>query len=100
MEQGTLGSREDTKSRTNLANYGKLKNNKSEVKMATSVHIPVMVTEVIEVLGVRPWARYIDCTLGAGGHAAAILEHSFPGGQLLGIDTDPEAIKVAQARLN
>ena len=43
--------------------------------MAASVHIPVMVTEVIEVLGVRPWARYIDCTLGAGGHAAAILEH-------------------------
>lgn len=68
--------------------------------MVTPVHMPVMVKEVIEALNARPWARYIDCTLGAGGHAAAILEHSFPGGQLLGIDTDPEAIKVAQARLD
>ena len=68
--------------------------------MATSAHIPVMIKEVIEALNVRPWARFIDCTLGAGGHAAAILEHCLPGGQLLGIDTDPEAIKIAQAKLS
>lgn len=68
--------------------------------MVTPVHIPVMAKEVIGALGVRPWARFIDCTLGAGGHAAAIMEHCSPGGQLLGIDTDPEAIKVAQVRLD
>jgi len=67
--------------------------------MSTFVHIPVLVKETIEALAVQPGGRYIDCTLGAGGHAAAILEHSSPGGQLLGIDADPEAIKVAEAKL-
>jgi len=67
--------------------------------MTTSLHIPVMVKEVIEALKVRPSARYIDCTLGCGGHAAAIVERCKPGGQLLGIDTDPDAINVAQINL-
>jgi 16S rRNA (cytosine1402-N4)-methyltransferase len=64
----------------------------------TSTHTPVLVSEVLEALAVQPGGRYIDCTLGTGGHAAAILEHSSPGGQLLGIDADPEAIKVARER--
>jgi 16S rRNA (cytosine1402-N4)-methyltransferase len=42
--------------------------------------------------------RYIDATLGGGGHAAAILEQSAPGGQLLGIDADPTAINAARER--
>ena len=62
-------------------------------------HIPVLLQEVVEALAVQPGGRYIDCTLGAGGHAAAILEHSLSGGQLLGIDSDPEAIKTARTRL-
>jgi len=65
----------------------------------TAAHIPVLAREVIENLAVQPGGRYIDCTLGGGGHAQAILEHSCPGGQLLGIDADPEAIKAAGARL-
>ena len=56
----------------------------------STTHIPVLSREVIENLSVQPGGRYIDCTLGAGGHAQAILEHSSPGGQLLGIDADPE----------
>lgn len=68
--------------------------------MVIPVHIPVLVKETVEALNVLPWGRYIDCTIGNGGHAAAILEHSAPGGQLLGIDADPEAIKAAQARLD
>jgi len=48
---------------------------------------------------VQPGGRYIDCTVGSGGHAAAILETSAPGGQLLGIEADPDALKVAQVRL-
>ncbi len=67
--------------------------------MAAFTHIPVLAKETIEALGVQPGGRYIDCTLGGGGHAADILEHSSPGGQLLGIDADPEAIKIAEARL-
>ena len=62
-------------------------------------HIPVLVKEVVEGLNVHSCGRYIDCTVGNGGHAAAILEHSLPGGVLLGIDADPEAIKVARKRL-
>jgi len=67
--------------------------------MSAPTHIPVLLEETIEALAVQPGGRYIDCTLGAGGHAAAILEQSSPGGQLLGIDADPEAIKVAGTRL-
>jgi len=67
--------------------------------MSVPTHIPVLLQEVIEALAVQPGGRYIDCTLGAGGHAAAILDRSSPGGQLLGIDADPEAIEIAKARL-
>jgi len=67
--------------------------------MSTDTHVPVLLNEIIEALSVQPGGRYIDCTLGAGGHAAAILEQSSPGGQLLGIDADPEAIKIAESRL-
>jgi len=67
--------------------------------MSAVTHIPVLLEETIEALAVQPGGRYIDCTLGAGGHVAAILDRSSPGGQLLGIDADPEAITVARARL-
>lgn len=67
--------------------------------MLAPTHIPVLVEETIQALAVQSGGRYIDCTLGGGGHAAAILEHSSLGGQLLGIDADPEAIKIAKARL-
>ena len=67
--------------------------------MLKPAHIPVLIEETIGALDVQPGGRYIDCTLGGGGHAAVILERSSPGGQLLGIDADPEAIKIARARL-
>jgi 16S rRNA (cytosine1402-N4)-methyltransferase len=67
--------------------------------MSAPTHIPVLLEETMEALAVRSGGRYIDCTLGAGGHALAILERSSPGGQLLGIDADPEAITTARARL-
>ncbi|MBA7682540.1 Ribosomal RNA small subunit methyltransferase H [subsurface metagenome] len=68
-------------------------------KMVAPAHIPVLVEETVKALAVQPGGRYIDCTLGGGGHAAAILEHSSPGGQLLGIDADPEAIEAAKQSL-
>ncbi len=69
------------------------------LKKKTTSHVPVLLQEVIKALAVQPGGRYIDCTLGGGGHALSILENSSPGGQLLGIDADPEAIKVASAKL-
>ncbi len=62
-------------------------------------HIPVLLNEVIEALNPRPLGRFIDCTVGNGGHAAAILDRCLPGGMLIGIDADPEAIKAARIRL-
>lgn len=67
--------------------------------MLAADHIPVLLDETIQALFVKLGGRYIDCTLGGGGHAAAILEYSSPGGQLLGIDVDPEAVRVARERL-
>lgn len=66
---------------------------------SASGHIPVLLSETLRALSVQPGGRYIDCTLGGGGHAAAILDHSSPGGQLLGIDADPNALEIARERL-
>jgi 16S rRNA (cytosine1402-N4)-methyltransferase len=65
----------------------------------TREHVPVLLGEVVEALAVRPGGRYVDNTLGAGGHARAILDASSPDGELLGIDLDPEALAVARERL-
>jgi len=62
-------------------------------------HDAVMVSEVLEHLQVRPGGRYIDCTVGAGGHAAAILKAGEPDCRLLGLDADPQALNLARQRL-
>ncbi len=59
-------------------------------------HCPVMLGEVLEYLGVQPGRKYIDATVGGGGHSAAILEK---GGEVLGVDADPEAVEHARKRL-
>jgi 16S rRNA (cytosine1402-N4)-methyltransferase len=58
-------------------------------KTPAGMHRPIMVDEVIEVLRPVPGNLAVDCTLGRGGHARAILERVVPGGRLIGCDVDP-----------
>jgi 16S rRNA (cytosine1402-N4)-methyltransferase len=62
-------------------------------------HVSVLVQEVIELIAPAARKRYLDGTLGGGGHAEEILMASSPDGQLLGLDRDEEAINAAEGRL-
>ena len=62
-------------------------------------HIPALCPEVVEALQVRPGGRYVDCTVGEGGHAEAVLEAGADSAALLGLDADPEALRRARRRL-
>ena len=60
-----------------------------------SAHLPVLFVQVMEGLRVLPDGTYLDGTFGRGGHARGVLEKLGPGGRLLLMDKDPEAIAVA-----
>ncbi|MBI4090375.1 MAG: 16S rRNA (cytosine(1402)-N(4))-methyltransferase RsmH [Candidatus Kerfeldbacteria bacterium] len=62
-------------------------------------HIPVLRQEVLSLLDPRPGQHTVDATVGAGGHAAAILERTAPDGRLLAIDLDPAALEIARQNL-
>ena len=62
-------------------------------------HIPVMLEEVLKFLQPRAGGLYVDGTLGGGGHAEAILERSAPGGKVLGVDSDAQALVRVERRL-
>jgi len=55
-------------------------------------HVPVMLTETVDALAVRPGGRYVDGTFGRGGHSREIVRR---GGEVLGIDRDEAAVAAA-----
>lgn len=57
------------------------------------IHIPVLEKEILEYLEVAPNRNFVDCTVGGGGHASAILAKNEPRGKVLGIDRDPEVVE-------
>ncbi|HUE75667.1 MAG TPA: 16S rRNA (cytosine(1402)-N(4))-methyltransferase RsmH [Chloroflexota bacterium] len=63
------------------------------------VHTPVMVDDVLEFLAPRSGGAYVDGTVGAAGHAEAILRQSNPDSRLLGLDADPRILEIAAKRL-
>jgi 16S rRNA (cytosine1402-N4)-methyltransferase len=64
------------------------------------MHTPVMFDEVLRALRPKPGGRYLDGTIGGGGHSEGILDRSSPDGRLLGTDADAQAIALAKERLN
>ena len=62
-------------------------------------HQPVLYHEIIHALQPKNKGRYVDGTLGAGGHARGILEACAPDGRLLGLDVDPQALALARETL-
>lgn len=65
-------------------------------RAAPAGHLPVMYAQALEGLRVDGNGTYLDGTFGRGGHARGVLEHLGPGGRLLLMDKDPEAIAVAE----
>ena len=68
-------------------------------KTPAGTHRPIMVEEVLRCFRPRPGDVAVDCTLGGGGHARAILERVQPGGRLIGLDVDPVELPRTEARL-
>lgn len=62
-------------------------------------HTPVLLSETLEHLELKQGGVYIDGTLGGAGHSSEIIKRIIPGGVLLGIDQDMNAIDAAKKRL-
>lgn len=61
--------------------------------------MPIMVREVIDMLNLKPGDVVVDATIGGAGHSLEMVKRILPGGLLIGIDQDDEAIKASKDRL-
>ena len=66
---------------------------------ASSVHVPVMLAEVLAGLSPQPGGVFVDGTLGGGGHTRALAERVGPNGRIISLDRDPAAIAAANEHL-
>jgi 16S rRNA (cytosine1402-N4)-methyltransferase len=74
-----------------------------EVTVSDAPHVPVMLDRCVELLADAPDGVVVDLTLGAGGHAAAVLEarrERYGHAHLIGLDRDPTALDLARRRLD
>ncbi|MCX5713743.1 MAG: 16S rRNA (cytosine(1402)-N(4))-methyltransferase RsmH, partial [Candidatus Omnitrophica bacterium] len=62
-------------------------------------HTPVMLGEILEYLDLAPGKTIVDATVGTAGHAVEVLKKITPGGRLIGIDRDEDALAIARSRL-
>ncbi len=67
--------------------------------MSDSVHVPVLSSEILELLAVRPGQTVVDGTLGGGGHTRLLAEHVGTAGRVISLDRDPAAVERARAEL-
>lgn len=67
--------------------------------MGAAPHLPVLLKAIITALQPKSTGRYLDGTLGAGGHSSSILDESAPDGEVIGFDLDPQALTLARQRL-
>jgi len=63
------------------------------------LHLPVLLNEVMDHLDPGPGDVVLDATLGGGGHAIEVLKRITPGGRLIAVEKDPEAIERTKGRL-
>ena len=60
-----------------------------------SYHEPVLLAEILAALNPQPGQTMLDATLGGGGHSEALAQRLQPGGTLVGLDRDTEALAAA-----
>ena len=82
-----MGSAESPEEKKDLKNTPN-----SELPTPNLIHTPVLLHEAVDLLAPKPGGVYVDGTLGAGGHAAEILERSSPDSVLIGMDQDADAV--------
>ncbi len=70
------------------------------MKKRETRHVPVLLEPVLEVLRLTPGMTVVDCTLGLGGHSAAMLHAVSPGGRLIALDFDPANMAIAKTKLD
>jgi 16S rRNA (cytosine1402-N4)-methyltransferase len=62
-------------------------------------HVPVLPAETLRLLDPQPGQTWVDCTVGAGGHARLVAEKLGESGHLIGLDQDPTMLELARPRL-